>query len=66
MIRSGLTVDVTLNAAGVAFLQGRTGRVAVGGAITTLAKGISSEFLFNGTNASLTRQLVITTTPTPD
>jgi hypothetical protein len=57
----GATVDVPLNSAGILTLQGQTGLVALGGAITTLAKGSPSEFLFNSTNATLTRQLVITT-----
>jgi hypothetical protein len=58
----GSTVDVPLNAAGIAFLATNHGQIAIGGAITTLAKGTTSEFLFNATDASMTRQLVITTT----
>jgi hypothetical protein len=57
----GATVDVPLNAAGLAYLAANHGQVALGGAITTLAKGNTSEFLFNSTSAALTRQLVITT-----
>lgn len=56
------TIDVSLNGSGVAFLQANRQPVAIGGAITTLAKGATSEFLFNATSAALTRQLVITTT----
>jgi len=50
-----------LNAAGIAFIASNHGRIAIGGAITTLAKGNTSEFLFNSTSALLTRQLVIIT-----
>ena len=57
----GETVDVVLDTAGIAFLAGSSGQVAIGGAMTTLAKGAGDEFLFNSTSASLTRQLVITT-----
>jgi hypothetical protein len=57
----GPTVDIPLNPAGVAYLDANRGLVALGGAITTLVKGATSEFLFNSTNASLTRQLLITT-----
>jgi hypothetical protein len=57
----GATVDVPLNAAGIAFIASNHGRIAIGGAITTLAKGNTSEFLFNSTSALLTRQLVIIT-----
>lgn len=57
----GETVDVVLNAAGIAFLAGSTGEVAIGGAMTTLAQGATNEFLFNSTSASLTRQLIVTT-----
>ena len=57
----GATVDVDLNAVGIAFLAASSGQIAIGGAITTLAKGSTDEALFNATNASLTRQLVINT-----
>ena len=57
----GETVDIPLNAAGIAFLAGSSGQVALGGAITTLSMGPTTEFLFNSTNAGLTRQLVVTT-----
>ncbi len=57
----GATVDVPLNAAGLALLQASSGQVALGGAITTLTKGGTSEFLFNATSANLTRQLIVTT-----
>ena len=58
----GTTVDVPLDAAGIAFLQGSSGQVALGGALTTLTKGVKDEFLFNSTDAALTRQLVIKAT----
>jgi hypothetical protein len=57
----GATVDVAMNGSGIAFLQANRQPVAMGGAITTLAKGAASEFLFNATSAALTRQLVIAT-----
>lgn len=57
----GSTVDIPLNPTGIAFLAASSGRIAIGGAITTLAKGTTDEALFNATSASQTRQLVITT-----
>lgn len=57
----GTTIDVSLNGSGVGFLQANRQPVAIGGAVTTLAKGATSEFLFNSTSAALTRQLVLTT-----
>jgi hypothetical protein len=60
----GAFADVTLNSAGLAFLNASAGQVALGGAIPTLAKGATNEFLFNSTSASLTRQLILTTTDT--
>jgi hypothetical protein len=58
----GETVDVVLNAAGIAFLAGSSGQIAIGGAITTLTRAPNdNEFLFNATSAGLTRQLVVTT-----
>ena len=35
----GATVDVPLNATGLALLQASSGQIALGGAITTLTKG---------------------------
>jgi hypothetical protein len=55
-------VDVALNANGLAFLQANSGQVGLGGALTSLAKGGSTEALFNASSATLVRQLVITTT----
>jgi hypothetical protein len=56
----GETVDIELDAQGLAYLaNGAGGPVAFGGTITTLAKGATSEFLFNATSAALTRQLVV-------
>jgi len=53
-------VDISLNASGLAYLNGATSQVVFGGAITTLTKGASSERVFNSTNATLTRQLIVT------
>jgi hypothetical protein len=53
------TVDVVLNATGIAALTATDGRFAVGGAITTLSRGGANEFLFNSTSATLTRQLIV-------
>jgi len=60
----GATVDVSFNGTGVAYLQSNAnGLVVMGGAVTTLAKGLTDdEFLFNSTNATLTRQLIVATT----
>ncbi|MEO6029260.1 MAG: hypothetical protein ABIR79_20550 [Candidatus Binatia bacterium] len=60
----GATIDVSFNGTGVAYLQSNSnGLVVMGGAVTTLAKGLTdNEFLFNSTNATLTRQLVVATT----
>ena len=56
----GETVDIELDAQGIAYLTSAAGGpVALGGAITTLAKGATNEFLFNSTSAALTRQLVV-------
>lgn len=52
--------DVVLNAAGLSYLNGASSTVVFGGVITTLAKGATSERYFNSTNATLTRQLVVT------
>ena len=60
-ISIGETVDIPLNPAGITFLAGSSGQIALGGAMTTLTKGAADEFLFNSTSASLTRQLVVTT-----
>jgi len=55
-----VVIDVPLNAAGIAHLDGLTGEVALGGAMTTLVKGIKNEFLFNSTGLASTRQLIVT------
>jgi PEP-CTERM motif len=57
-------VDVALNAAALAFLNSASGSVAIGGAITSfLNTDTQSQFLFNSTNGSMTRQLILTTAP---
>ncbi len=56
----GETAAIDLNAAGIARLSVGSGPVAIGGAVTTLAKGATGEFLFNSTSAALTRRLIIT------
>lgn len=55
----GETVDVVLNATGIAALTASGGRFALAGAITTLTRGGTNEFLFNSTSAILTRQLIV-------
>lgn len=57
-------IDTTLNAAGLAFLNANFTSIALGGAITTLTKGATNEAIFNGTDATLVRQLILTTTAT--
>jgi hypothetical protein len=54
------TVDIELDETGLAFLEASAGPLAIGGAMTTLAKGATNEFLFNSTSAGLTRRLVVT------
>ena len=62
---NGSIVQVTFSAAGLAYLQGASGRlVAIGGALTSLDTNLNTvEFLFGGTDASNVRQLDIQTTP---
>jgi hypothetical protein len=57
----GTFFDVILNPAGIAYLQANLTQVALGGTVTTLTKGAPNEALFNSTNATLTRQLILTT-----
>lgn len=61
---AGTTVQVALNSAGLAYLNSAIGNsVALGGALTSInyANATASERLFNNSNATLTRQLVLTT-----
>ena len=60
----GTTVVIPLNAAGLAFLNGKTGQIAFGGAVSTLAFGGQMELVFAGLHGSLPRQLVLTVEPT--
>jgi len=63
------TVDITLNALGLAYLNSLGGgTAALGGALTTLAKS-GNELVFNGAASGQTRQLLLTTsgiTPVPE
>lgn len=56
----GAFADVPFSPAGITALNAASGQLAIGGAITTLAKAATNEFLFNATKASFTRQLVLT------
>jgi hypothetical protein len=55
-------VDVALNAAALGFLNSASGSIAFGGAITTInfANTTSSERLFNSSDGTMTRQLILT------
>ena len=60
----GSFIDISLNAAGIAYLNGLAGGTAViGGAITSLDKGVApaNEIVFNGSTGSMTRQLLLET-----
>jgi hypothetical protein len=56
----GEFADIELEQAGRDALLEADGEIAFGGAITTLTKGSSDEFLFNSTSASLVRRLILT------
>jgi hypothetical protein len=58
-------VEVTLNAQGIAYLNSVNGRIALGGALTTLAYGALSERLFNSATGAIVRELVVTTNDNP-
>ena len=61
----GSQVDINLDASGLTYLNAAIGgSTALGGALTTLASGGSNEIVFNATDASFTRQLILTTTTT--
>lgn len=57
-------VEVSLNAAGISYLQSQSGQIALGGALTSLARGAGNEALFNATGVNSTRELVIRTSET--
>lgn len=60
----GQFLDITLNSDGIDYLNGLGGGTAVfGGALTTLTKGAANEIVFNGSNGTMVRQLVLETTP---
>ncbi|WP_031500184.1 hypothetical protein [Bryobacter aggregatus] len=52
-------INIELNGAGLSYLNSNLGPVAFGAAITTLTRGSENEAIFNSTNASLTRQLIL-------
>jgi hypothetical protein len=54
-------IDVPLNAAGLAYLNGASQEAVFGGAITTLTKGAENEYLFNSTGATNVRELIVRT-----
>ena len=61
---AGQFIDITLNPAGLTYLNGLGGGTGIFGAsITTLAKGAApnNEIIFNGTSSTLTRQLILQT-----
>ncbi|MBI4902156.1 MAG: BACON domain-containing protein [Acidobacteria bacterium] len=62
---NGTIVEVTLNSAGVAYLNSANGKIAIGGALTALTKAGPSETLFNNGTGPMIRELVLTTN-TPD
>ncbi|HYC53395.1 MAG TPA: hypothetical protein VEL28_00430 [Candidatus Binatia bacterium] len=51
--------DIALTGAGLDFLRENDGMVAIGGAITTLTKGEPDEYLFNSTQVTNWRHLVL-------
>ncbi|MFN2427224.1 MAG: hypothetical protein ABR587_12340 [Candidatus Binatia bacterium] len=53
-------VEIPLNHAGATFLWGSAGRVALGGAVTTLSKGAAFEYFFNSTGSTNVRELIVT------
>jgi len=58
---NGTIVEVNFNAQGITYLNAVNGMTAVGGALTTLAFGAQSEFLFNAGSGNVVRELVVTT-----
>ena len=58
-----VNVDVALNADGLTFLNGSSGSVAFGGAVTSFSTSDTlGQWVFNNTNEEMTRQLILTTT----
>lgn len=59
---SPLTVDVSFDANGIAYLNSVSGATAlVGGAVTTLNFAGGNQIVFNGAGSNQTRQLLLTT-----
>lgn len=56
----GMILEAPMNASGLTALNAASSQLAFGGAITTLAKGATGEYLFNATSAASTRQLIVT------
>ncbi|HYB98907.1 MAG TPA: hypothetical protein VEC57_07185 [Candidatus Limnocylindrales bacterium] len=52
-------VDIAINGMGLDYLRQSDGLVALGGAITTLAKGQTGEYIFNSTGVTNVRSLVV-------
>jgi hypothetical protein len=63
---NGTNVEIALDAAGVAAIDGAVGLFAIGGHLTTLqASPFDLETVFGGTDATSLRELVIETVPEP-
>ncbi len=63
---SGTNVDIAINAAGVAAIDGGVGLFALGGHVTTLTKSaFDNEFAFGSTGSTSLRQLIVQTVPEP-
>jgi hypothetical protein len=62
---NSMVSELTLNAAGIAYLNGQSGQFAIGGALTTLTRNPAiSERLFNsGNGTGMVRELVVAYDP---
>lgn len=59
-------VEVVFNVQGLAYLNSNLGAVGFGGALTSLTKGQGAEALFNSSNGTMMRQLIVTTADAND
>jgi hypothetical protein len=57
---TGYLVNIELNSDAENYIDSATGKVVFGVAITTLAKGVGDEFIFNSTHITNVRELVLT------